>query len=446
MNRTLYNVGWRYLARHPWQSILMILGIALGVSVMVAIDLANAAAARALDLSTDTIACHAPDCRRAEGVDEAIYAQFKAVTALAPVDGLHRFAGTGATVPATARRAPLLKRPSASYLVTSPAQTASVGDSGRYRAARRARRSHAAHSRGPGRRPWAGAGRPGAAQRGPDGNPPASLPDCCAGGRLAAARWTARCWPMSRPHRRWAAPAGSATSTPSPRRDRRGGRRAGLSGRRRVFSSRECVLRRGRADDRRAPNGNLTALVLLALVVGMFLDLLDNSMTFSARSAACCSARCAVSASRRAKWAVSCSARRWSSGTPVAAGAGRPAWPGRGAAWSATINDLYFVVTVRYSAIDAGSLLKGFLLGVAATVASTALPAWRPPWSRPAGACPFRLEDKVVCAAAITAAAWRHPGGHGRSRHLDARPGYQLCALPADHRFCAARFPHSRGR
>ena len=42
MNRALRNVGWRYLLRHPWQTGLMILGIALGVSVMVAIDLANA--------------------------------------------------------------------------------------------------------------------------------------------------------------------------------------------------------------------------------------------------------------------------------------------------------------------------------------------------------------------------------------------------------------------
>ena len=56
MNRALRNVGWRYLLRHPWQTSLMILGIALGVSVMVAIDLANSAASRAFDLSTDAIA------------------------------------------------------------------------------------------------------------------------------------------------------------------------------------------------------------------------------------------------------------------------------------------------------------------------------------------------------------------------------------------------------
>ncbi len=48
-------MGWRYLLRHRWQSVLMVLGIALGVAVMVAIDLANASASRAFVLSTETL-------------------------------------------------------------------------------------------------------------------------------------------------------------------------------------------------------------------------------------------------------------------------------------------------------------------------------------------------------------------------------------------------------
>ncbi|MBN2502790.1 MAG: hypothetical protein JXB38_18570, partial [Anaerolineales bacterium] len=54
--RILLNVGWRYLLRRPWQSFLMILGIALGVAVAVGVDMANASASRAFDLSTDAIA------------------------------------------------------------------------------------------------------------------------------------------------------------------------------------------------------------------------------------------------------------------------------------------------------------------------------------------------------------------------------------------------------
>ncbi len=52
----LLRVGWRFLLRRPWQTCLMILGIALGVAVVVSIDLANASAERAFDLSTQTVA------------------------------------------------------------------------------------------------------------------------------------------------------------------------------------------------------------------------------------------------------------------------------------------------------------------------------------------------------------------------------------------------------
>ncbi len=54
-SRTLSNIGRRYLVRHPWQSVLMILGIMLGVAVVVSIDLANESASRAFDLSTEAI-------------------------------------------------------------------------------------------------------------------------------------------------------------------------------------------------------------------------------------------------------------------------------------------------------------------------------------------------------------------------------------------------------
>ena len=43
---SLLHVGWRYLAARGWQSFLMVLGIALGVAVVISIDLANASASR----------------------------------------------------------------------------------------------------------------------------------------------------------------------------------------------------------------------------------------------------------------------------------------------------------------------------------------------------------------------------------------------------------------
>ncbi|MCH8870281.1 MAG: ABC transporter permease, partial [Chloroflexi bacterium] len=46
----------RYLVKHPWQTGLSILGVALGVAVVVAMDLANQSAKRAFNLSTDAVA------------------------------------------------------------------------------------------------------------------------------------------------------------------------------------------------------------------------------------------------------------------------------------------------------------------------------------------------------------------------------------------------------
>jgi putative ABC transport system permease protein len=49
---TLLRAGLRHLLRHPWQAGLSVLGIALGVAVMVAVDLASGSARRAFGLST----------------------------------------------------------------------------------------------------------------------------------------------------------------------------------------------------------------------------------------------------------------------------------------------------------------------------------------------------------------------------------------------------------
>jgi putative ABC transport system permease protein len=46
----------RYLRQHPWQVVLSILGVSLGVAVIVSIDLANQSAKRAFALSTDAVA------------------------------------------------------------------------------------------------------------------------------------------------------------------------------------------------------------------------------------------------------------------------------------------------------------------------------------------------------------------------------------------------------
>lgn len=47
--------GLRYLGRHPWLTALSILGIALGVSVVVSIDIANVSARRSFELSAERV-------------------------------------------------------------------------------------------------------------------------------------------------------------------------------------------------------------------------------------------------------------------------------------------------------------------------------------------------------------------------------------------------------
>lgn len=55
MPASLFKVAWSYLLAHPLQTLLMLLGISLGVAVAVSMDVANASASRAFDLSVETV-------------------------------------------------------------------------------------------------------------------------------------------------------------------------------------------------------------------------------------------------------------------------------------------------------------------------------------------------------------------------------------------------------
>lgn len=76
---TFFAIGWRYLIRRPWQTILMIVGITLGVAVVIAVDLANESASRAFDLSTEAVAGRATHqiVGGPEGLDEQIYTDLR---------------------------------------------------------------------------------------------------------------------------------------------------------------------------------------------------------------------------------------------------------------------------------------------------------------------------------------------------------------------------------
>ncbi len=76
----LWRLGWQRLRQRPLQYVLCVVGIALGVAMMVSIDLANGSAQRAFGLSTEAItgrATHRVVAVSPIGVDEAVYARMK---------------------------------------------------------------------------------------------------------------------------------------------------------------------------------------------------------------------------------------------------------------------------------------------------------------------------------------------------------------------------------
>ncbi len=76
--------GWRFLRRHPWQLSLALLGIALGVAVVTAVQLANDSAQRAFMLSMETVNGRATHqiVGGPGGLDEDLYRHLRVVLGL----------------------------------------------------------------------------------------------------------------------------------------------------------------------------------------------------------------------------------------------------------------------------------------------------------------------------------------------------------------------------
>ncbi|MGD8275622.1 MAG: FtsX-like permease family protein, partial [Thiohalocapsa sp.] len=75
----LLSASRRYLTRHPWQTWLSIIGIALGVAVVIAVDLANESARRGFRLSVEQVAGPATHQIQAAagGIPDATYAELR---------------------------------------------------------------------------------------------------------------------------------------------------------------------------------------------------------------------------------------------------------------------------------------------------------------------------------------------------------------------------------
>ena len=79
MRRSLIRFGWRSVSRRLFQSLMFVLGVALGVAMVIAIDIANGSASRAFVLSVEGVAGRATHqlVGGPNGLDSALYATLR---------------------------------------------------------------------------------------------------------------------------------------------------------------------------------------------------------------------------------------------------------------------------------------------------------------------------------------------------------------------------------
>lgn len=369
----LFRSSLRWMIRHPWQIVLCVLGVALGVAVVVAIDLANASARRAFQLAGDTVAGQATHqiLGGPAGLPETIYPELRRrfptlaaapivegyVTAPALGPGVYQLFGIDPFAEAPFRPylagngavdlAALLIEPGAALLARANAERAGVqlGDTLPIQIGARASTVRVVGVLEPAddlsRRALAGmiAVDIASAQELLGSVGRLSRIDLIVPESFDLAALT----PLLPP---------GVTVQP--------------------VAARAGVLQQMTA----AFELNLTALSLLALIVGMFL--IYNTMTFSVvqRRSLWGTLRC-VGVSRGQLAGLVTTEALLISLLGVAGGLALGVALGRGLVGlvTQTINDLYFVVTVRDLAIEPAVLLKGVALGVVATLLAASVPA-----------------------------------------------------------------------
>ena len=77
--KALIRLSWRHAWRRPLQSFFLVIGVAIGVAMIVAIDLANGAAQRAFELGTETVAGRATHqiVGGPNGLDQQVYVDLR---------------------------------------------------------------------------------------------------------------------------------------------------------------------------------------------------------------------------------------------------------------------------------------------------------------------------------------------------------------------------------
>ena len=388
MTPTLLKTSLRHLVKHPWQVGLAILGVALGVAVVVSIDLANASARQAFAVSTETIAGRATHqiVGGPSGLDEAVYRKLRVelgIRAAAPlVEGYAAAPGhpgltlhiLGVDPLAEAPFRPFLAPTSAgpsrelTALLTVPGAALISADTARANGLALGDRLGIQIGARSAQATIAGLLEPAddASRRSLDGLLIADI--------ASAQEWLGSVGKLSQID--LILPEGdggqaqadrvAASLPPGARLDRPERRTAAIQQMTAAFEL------------------NLTALSLLAMIVGMFL--IYNTITFSVvqRRGLLGTLRC-LGVSRGQIFALVLAEALAVALIGALLGLALGVALGRGliVLVTRTINDLYFTVSVREVAISPWPLVKGFLLGLGATLAAAAVPAFEATFTPP---------------------------------------------------------------
>jgi putative ABC transport system permease protein len=380
MTPTLLKTSLRYLLKRPWQVGLAVLGVALGVAVMVSIDLANASARRAFTLSAETVAGRTTQeiVGGPGGLDEAIYRRLRVdlgVRSSAPlVEGYAAAPDHPGLTLHILGIDPLAEAPFRPYL--APAGASPAGQLSALLTVPGAALLPADTARAYGLRPGdqlrlrVGSRMVQATIAGllePEDSASRSALDGLLIADIASAQ-------------EWLGSVGRLTRIDLilPEGD------AGQA----MVDRIATILPAGVHLDSPAQRSvaiqqmtaafelNLTALSLLALIVGMFL--IYNTVTFSVvqRRGLIGTLRC-LGVTRGQIFALILAEALLVGLVGALLGVVLGIALGRGLIGlvTRTINDLYFTVTVREVAIGAGPLVKGFTLGLAATLMAAMAPA-----------------------------------------------------------------------
>lgn len=370
----LWRSSMRYLRRHPWLLGLSVLGVALGVAVVVSIDLANDSARRAFTLSAETVTGRATHQVVGAGatLDEVVYRALRVeqgIQAIAPVvEGYvstrsRTFQVLGVDPFAEAPFRPyvskeqgldvsaLLVKPGAVLMAAATARSLGLTE-GDTLTVRMDGQAHTLH--------LVGLLQP-ADVRSEQALAGLLVMDLASAQELLQAEGR-----LSRID--VILPEGAAGEA----------RRRALGAL--LPPGVSLVLATTRTETvaqmTQAFELNLTALSLLALVVGMFL--IYNSMTFSVVQRRATVGRLrALGVTRREVFALLLgeAALIGLAGTALGLLLGLVLGRGLVQLVTRTINDLYFVVTVRDLAVDPLTLVKGVLLGLGATLGAALAPA-----------------------------------------------------------------------